>query len=450
MNNAFALTCQSPISDEKATYTMQPKTRLTIGSADTADVQLRQPTISQKHCELDWSQGAWHITDCDSTNGTFINGQKVSQRTRLIDSDRVTLGRGVALSIPAPPQEPIPIVATPPSSRTVASPTSLFVIATVAGSLGVLCVATIGIFLFGWVARVPPAPPISSTVQPLNAEQITNGETPSMRAADVMAVPKNKDATAALATKVGPVWAIVVETADQSQRVLLGTAVAIEPNRLIALASVVDAAHGVREQYPRVGIVSPASSAELIPVRSHGLHPEYQAALAELTTFRQELQSKLDTLADLEKPTLDESLAWSQRLDQIMSKLRVNDLAYLIVETSLESIATTIVPPSKESIDCRLHGFPTLDTVPVLANDLEKYQLDIQGRWLVAEPGDVNPSNAEIEYTSFSSLVKPTSLACLDRQDNLVGLCGASESNSTAGDIDRVPVIPFAKFWATK
>ncbi len=429
---------------------MHPKTRLSIGSADTADVQLRQPTISQRHCELEWSQGAWHITDCDSTNGTFVNGQKISQRTRLSNSDRVTLGRGVELSIPAQPREPIPIVATPPDSTQVASPTSMFVIAMVAGLLGVLCIATVGMFRFVRVAPAPSSPTISSTVPTVNKEQITASDSPPIQAADVNPSPKEQDATAATATKVGPVWAIVVETADQSQRVLLGTAVAIEPNRLIALASVVDAAHSVREQYPRVAIMSPTSSTKPISVHMHGLHPKYQGALAELATFRQELQAKLDTLADLEKPTLDESLAWSQRLDQIMSKLRVNDLAYLTVEATLESIATTIVPPSMESIDCRLHGFPTLDTVPVLANDLEKYQLDVPGRWLMAETDDEGTRHAAIEYTAFSSLVKPISLACLDRQGNLVGLCGASESTSTAGNIDRVPVIPFAKFWATK
>jgi hypothetical protein len=196
--------------------------------------------------------------------------------------------------------------------------------------------------------------------------------------------------------------------------------------------------------------MTPAPSTQPISVRSHGLHPKYQAALTELAIFRQDLQSKLDSLDDLEKPTLDESLAWSQRLDQIMSQLRAHDLAYLTVEAPLESIATTSIPPGRDSFDCRLHGFPTLDAVPVLANDLEKYQLDLPGRWLMAEPGDVDSLNASIEYTTFSSLVKPISLACLDRHNNLIGLCGASQTTSTAGDLDRIPVIPLAKFWATK
>lgn len=52
---------------------------LTIGRAHTNSLILDSPTISGSHAEIRLSGGLWELVDKGSTNGTFVNGQKVTQ-----------------------------------------------------------------------------------------------------------------------------------------------------------------------------------------------------------------------------------------------------------------------------------------------------------------------------------------------------------------------------------
>jgi hypothetical protein len=50
--------------------------------------------ISGLHAELECLGGEWTIVDDNlSTNGTYVNGERVSGRQRLRDGDRIRLGR---------------------------------------------------------------------------------------------------------------------------------------------------------------------------------------------------------------------------------------------------------------------------------------------------------------------------------------------------------------------
>jgi transcriptional regulator with PAS, ATPase and Fis domain len=50
--------------------------RLRVGSAETNDVRLRDPTVSRLHCELSFGDVV-HVVDLGSTNGTWVNGVRV-------------------------------------------------------------------------------------------------------------------------------------------------------------------------------------------------------------------------------------------------------------------------------------------------------------------------------------------------------------------------------------
>jgi adenylate cyclase len=47
--------------------------------------------VSQQHARLDYQAGQWVITDLDSRNGTFVNGQRVQSQV-LRNGDEVQLG----------------------------------------------------------------------------------------------------------------------------------------------------------------------------------------------------------------------------------------------------------------------------------------------------------------------------------------------------------------------
>jgi hypothetical protein len=68
-----------------------------LGRGAEADLRIEDSGVSRRHAEIRSVGGAEHeLTDLGSTNGTFINGNRVA-RQRLADGDRIELG-GVTLT----------------------------------------------------------------------------------------------------------------------------------------------------------------------------------------------------------------------------------------------------------------------------------------------------------------------------------------------------------------
>jgi pSer/pThr/pTyr-binding forkhead associated (FHA) protein len=67
-----------------------------LGRDDTADIILDDPGISRRHSEIRVTNDGPHlvasIRDLGSTNGTFVNSERISSQ-RLSDGDRITVGR---------------------------------------------------------------------------------------------------------------------------------------------------------------------------------------------------------------------------------------------------------------------------------------------------------------------------------------------------------------------
>lgn len=55
----------------------------TIGRADSNDVVIADPSVSTVHARLERREAVWSLTDCGSTNGTFVDGEAVSGETPL-------------------------------------------------------------------------------------------------------------------------------------------------------------------------------------------------------------------------------------------------------------------------------------------------------------------------------------------------------------------------------
>jgi hypothetical protein len=64
-----------------------------IGTAPDCDIVLRDETISSKHASLRYKDGAFYLTDLDSTNGTYLNGSnEPAARIELRSDDMVRFG----------------------------------------------------------------------------------------------------------------------------------------------------------------------------------------------------------------------------------------------------------------------------------------------------------------------------------------------------------------------
>jgi ABC transport system ATP-binding/permease protein len=65
---------------------------MTLGRDPDCDKPLDHPMISWHHARLSQSNGFYMVEDLGSTNGTFVNGQRISSAVRVSAGDAVTLG----------------------------------------------------------------------------------------------------------------------------------------------------------------------------------------------------------------------------------------------------------------------------------------------------------------------------------------------------------------------
>lgn len=88
LSNGASLTINSGIYSGQMINLIKNNT--SIGRQD-CDIVLKDDTISRSHASIINSNGEYYIQDLNSTNGTFVNNQRISQ-TPLTDGDNIRLG----------------------------------------------------------------------------------------------------------------------------------------------------------------------------------------------------------------------------------------------------------------------------------------------------------------------------------------------------------------------
>jgi pSer/pThr/pTyr-binding forkhead associated (FHA) protein len=68
--------------------------RVVIGRAANVDVVLVEDLVSRRHAEFEHQGDCVLLRDLDSTNGTFVNGERIRERV-LEDKDRVLIGTSI-------------------------------------------------------------------------------------------------------------------------------------------------------------------------------------------------------------------------------------------------------------------------------------------------------------------------------------------------------------------
>ncbi len=75
-------------------YPLQDARDLVIGRSSDLDMVLIEDMVSRKHAKITLQEGAITIADLGSTNGTFVNGEKV-KKAQLKEGDRVLIGTSI-------------------------------------------------------------------------------------------------------------------------------------------------------------------------------------------------------------------------------------------------------------------------------------------------------------------------------------------------------------------
>lgn len=85
----YYLTIENALVEEKV---FQLENRLTIGRTSENDIKLPDPIVSRQHAVVSIEQGKPILEDRGSTNGTFLNGEKIDKET-LSNGDKLRMGR---------------------------------------------------------------------------------------------------------------------------------------------------------------------------------------------------------------------------------------------------------------------------------------------------------------------------------------------------------------------
>ena len=68
--------------------------RMTVGKADENDISLGEdPTASHLHAMLERFPAGWCVTDLGSSNGTWVNGERIWSSHRLRHGDEIRVGQ---------------------------------------------------------------------------------------------------------------------------------------------------------------------------------------------------------------------------------------------------------------------------------------------------------------------------------------------------------------------
>ena len=73
------------------------KNEFIVGREQTADITVSDPEISRRHARIFFQNGGYIIEDLGSTNGTFVNGQKISGPYLLRPGEVVNFGEHVSV-----------------------------------------------------------------------------------------------------------------------------------------------------------------------------------------------------------------------------------------------------------------------------------------------------------------------------------------------------------------
>ncbi len=63
-----------------------------LGRSPQCDIVCSGAKVSRKHCRIQLTEGHFYISDMGSTNGTYLNGKRISRMERLFTGDVIGMG----------------------------------------------------------------------------------------------------------------------------------------------------------------------------------------------------------------------------------------------------------------------------------------------------------------------------------------------------------------------
>ncbi len=85
-------------ADEKPCYLYaHAGSKTWLGRSRKCNVRIDDPKVSRHHCVIISAGKNWYLVDLDSSNGTFVNGQRLETPVRLCHGDTICLGKAATM-----------------------------------------------------------------------------------------------------------------------------------------------------------------------------------------------------------------------------------------------------------------------------------------------------------------------------------------------------------------
>ena len=91
------------------------ETEITVGRDIHAGIVINVPEVSRRHARLQMRSGEYILEDLGSTNGTFVNGKRLSAPYTLRSGDTIKLGEAIKLVFQGVGFDPDATISTPAS-----------------------------------------------------------------------------------------------------------------------------------------------------------------------------------------------------------------------------------------------------------------------------------------------------------------------------------------------
>lgn len=103
-NPARLIVRYGPSSEEEYALTHDTTN---LGREPFNDIVLNLPELSRRHARIIMREGRHFLEDLNSTNGTTLNGRRVTETEALQDGDEIDLAESVGFRFAAPPAETV-------------------------------------------------------------------------------------------------------------------------------------------------------------------------------------------------------------------------------------------------------------------------------------------------------------------------------------------------------
>jgi hypothetical protein len=80
------------VRERGARRSYQGRPPFELGRDTGSDVVLRDPEVSRRHARFESQEGVVYIEDLTSSNGTFLNGRRVTEAIEVREGDEIDVG----------------------------------------------------------------------------------------------------------------------------------------------------------------------------------------------------------------------------------------------------------------------------------------------------------------------------------------------------------------------